>query len=141
MKHLLILSLLGLSFFACEKNEIATLAELRSQAAIWKLESFVYSPGSGLETILLDSERTLQFWEGEIWTNGSICALDGPVGPTESISYVVGTTAFSLRLCPEDSLTQGPDFQFLVDLEAGVLSVGNTSCIEGCAYLYRRQDD
>jgi hypothetical protein len=81
-----------------KKNDLSTLDDLRSEALVWQLDAYSCSPGGEFVTQLLESERTLQFWEGEVWSTGNICSLDGPVGELQRIDYDPSISTLQLTL-------------------------------------------
>jgi len=137
---LLIVSLLAYALFACEKSEFVTLDDLRSEAVVWQLDAYLFSPGSGQIVRLLDSERTLQFWEGRLQSNGDICNLSGPVGELQEIDYDPINSQFTIGPCTIDTSTYSITLPYSVNLEAGYLYIYLDRCTDGCSYRYRRKE-
>lgn len=143
MKHLIVFTLTSFLFlFSCEKSEITRIEDLRSQATVWKLESFTGSNGGGFYTNQIDSERTLQFWNGRVRTNGSFCAFTDPVGPEEEIDYDAEAMEFTVDGCLTASgAVVSETWPYRVNLEAGTLTISNPACVEGCWWTYRGDVD
>lgn len=139
MKPLLTLPLILLVFTACEKDELTTLDDLRSEAAVWQLDAYIYSPGGGLVTQPLDSERTLQFWDGKVRTNGSFCRLSGAVGTIEETDYDPVNFEITIGPCLIEDREETSDFSYQIDSEINYLYVFNSRCVDGCALRYRKR--
>jgi hypothetical protein len=127
-----------LVFTACEKDELTTLDDLRSEAAMWKLDAYIYSPGGGLITQTLESERTLQFWEGKVRTNGSFCSLSGPVGAFEETDYDPVNFEITIGPCLIEGREETSDFSYQIDRDINYLYIYNARCVDGCALRYRK---
>lgn len=138
MKHLTIITILLLCFSGCEKNELTTLEDLRTEAVTWELDAYIYSPGGSLVTSLLDSDRTLQFWEGSVRTNGSLCILDAAAGSIQETSYDPINQTIGPVTCMTDTTSYAQTWPYSINETADYLIVQHPACVEGCAYRYRR---
>lgn len=94
-----------------------------------------------METQQLVSDRSLQFWEGKMWTNGELCSLNGPVGPTEMVDYDPVNFEFTVDNCLVGTTNSSISYSYHVDLNEGVLTVYYPLCVDGCSYIYRREAD
>ncbi|TXF88219.1 hypothetical protein FUA23_15520 [Neolewinella aurantiaca] len=141
-KYFCPLILLLLSLSSCEKNkELTTLNDLRSEAVVWQLDASVQSISwDPSEVQPLHSERTLQFWQGKVYTNGSFCDLSGPAGAPEEIPYDAENSHFVVDSCPNDTVNYPYTHTFSVDLDRGELAVVYLTCVEYCALRYRRME-
>ena len=93
MKYLSLILLFNSLLLACQNDRFRPLEDYEFETVTWRLRAIqTWDDIGNNEVRLVDSDRTLQFWNGVVRSNGSFCDLDGDsrgrLRPGKSINFL-----------------------------------------------------
>lgn len=135
MRHLPFLTLLSACFFACNTVDFRPLEDYEFETTTWQLSSIQTWNDTGPPvTRTVESERTLQFWNGTVRSNGSFCDPTGAVGPVEELAYNPIYQEITYRGCNEEGQVEYRGYE--VDNDKGELRITFSYLLVGDIYIY-----